>query len=172
MRDDENVWEDVEGNAANGLETITTWGEQADWSRDVLGLPNTGWETCFTSGEVDVMRKVRNAVSAGGVGFFCIDSALISDGGDDDEENAWWRASAHFAGAAPTGFGEKFHSEDDGPPWPNHWVVYLGGMSLSADPADDDPLEFRVWSWGREYKLTCTVDAFSEYLYAGATGTP
>jgi hypothetical protein len=171
MRDDENIWEDVDDNA-NGLETITLWGEERDWTRDILNLPHGGWETCFVSGETDVMRKVADAVSHGGVGFFCVDAALLKPGGGDTEENAHWRQSKHAPRTWPASFGPTNHSEDDGPPWPTHWIVYLGGLQLGTDPADDDQLTFRVWSWGAEYEVTCTVEALGEYLYAGVTGLP
>ncbi|HVF74036.1 MAG TPA: hypothetical protein VM938_03225 [Acidimicrobiales bacterium] len=170
MRDDENIWEDVDDDA-NGLETITLWGEERGWTRDVLDLPNGGWETCFVEGEVRCMRKAQDAVNAGGVAFFLIDANLIKNGGDDDEEPIHYRSSGHGARQAPSGFGGWVHSKDDDYP-PDHWVIYLGGLNLGADPDDDDPVLFRVWSWGSEFELSGTVDAFSEYLYGVVTGTP
>jgi hypothetical protein len=168
MRDDANIWEDVDDDA-NGLESMTFWDEQRSWARDVLDLPVGGWETCFSWGEVDCMKKAQHAVEAGGVAFFLIDANLLHDGGDDDEEEMWWRKSSHNAGKTPSGLGDKVHSEDDDIP-PDHWVIYLGGLNLPDDPGDDDPVAIRLWSWGAEFEVTGTVDAFTEYLYAVVTG--
>ncbi len=169
MRDDENIWEDVDDDA-NGLESMTFWGEQRDWTRDVIGLPFGGWETCFSWGEITCMKKAQNAVNAGGVAFFLVDANVLKDGGDDDEEDMRWRRGAHTARQAPAALGNLIHSEDDAFP-PDHWVGYLGGLALGANPGDDDPVSIRLWSWGREYLVTGTVDAFTEYLYGVVTGT-
>jgi len=168
MRDDENIWEDVDDDA-NGLESMTFWGEQRDWARDVLNLPSGGWETCFNSGEVDCMKKAQHAVNVGGVAFFLVDANLLKDGGSDDEEDMHWRRSAHKARASVPSLGSSVHSKDDDFP-PDHWVAYLGGLSLDSDPNADDSVSIRLWSWAREYVVTGTVDAFTEYLYAVATG--
>ena len=69
MRDDANIWEDVDDDA-NGLESLTFWGDERSWTQDVLDLPLGGWETCFSWGEIDCMRHAQNAVKAGGVAFF------------------------------------------------------------------------------------------------------
>ncbi|MFY0568726.1 hypothetical protein ACN28E_33570 [Archangium lansingense] len=168
MRDDENIWEDID-DTANGLESMTFWGEQRGWIRDVLNLPSGGWETCFNSGEVDCMKKAEQAVKAGGVAFFLVDANVIKDGGSDHEEEMYWQRSTHKARTAPTSLSSKVHSKDDDFP-PDHWVAYLGGLNLGPDPDSGAPVAIRLWSWGREYLVTGTVDAFTEYLYAVATG--
>jgi hypothetical protein len=171
MRDDENIWEDVEGDA-NGLESMTFWGEQRDWIRDVLGLPLGDWETCFWWGETDCMKKADASVKAGGVAYFLIDANLLEDGGTDTEEDMWFRYSTHAARSKPTTFpAAKKRSKDDDFP-PDHWVVYLGGLHLSADPDDSDAVDMMLWSWGRRYHVTGTVGSFAEYLYAVCTGFP
>ena len=170
MRDDENIWEDVDDDA-NGLESMTFWGEQRDWTRDVLNLANGGWEKCFAYGEISCMKKAEQAVKTGGVAFFLVDANLIKDGGSDDEEEMWWRRSVHKRRKAPTEFqsNPKRHSKDDCFP-PDHWVVYLGGLNLGDDPGDLDPVSIDLWSWGRRYRVTGTVEAFTEYVYAVVTG--
>lgn len=170
MRDDENIWEDVDDDA-NGLESMTFWGEQRDWTRDVLNVPNGGWETCFSFGEISCMRKAEAAVKSGGVAFFLVDANLIKDGGGDDEENMFWQRAQHTARSAPASLGPLVHSKDDDFP-PDHWVAYLGGLNLRPDPDDDDPVSIRLWSWSREYVVQGSVDAFSEYLYGVVTGWP
>ena len=169
MRDDANIWEDVDDDAY-GLESMTLWDEERNWTRDVLDLPGGGWETSFSWGAVGCMRKAQDAVDAGGVAFFLIDANLLTDGGDDDEEDMWWRRSRHDALKAPTEFGNKHHSKDDDLP-PDHWVIYLGGLNLGDEPKDGDPVAVRLWSWAGEYEVTGTVEAFTEYLYAVVTGT-
>ncbi|MGZ3415593.1 MAG: hypothetical protein ACXVAT_17375 [Isosphaeraceae bacterium] len=171
MRDDENIWEDVEGDA-NGLESMTFWGEQRGWIRDVLDLPGGGWETCFWWGETECMKKADASVKAGGVAHFLIDANLLTDGGSDTEEDMWFRYSEHTARSAPTTFPvTNQHSKDDDFP-PDHWVAYLGGLQLSTDPDDSDVVDMMLWSWGRRYHVTGTVGSFAEYLYAVCTGNP
>ncbi len=168
MRDDANIWEDVDGDA-NGLESLTFWGDERSWTQDVFDLPLGGWETCFSWGEIDCMRHAQNAVKAGGVAFFLIDTNLLHNGGSDREENMWWRKSVPAARKKPTSHGSKIHSEDDAIP-PDHWVAYRGGFDLGGNPGDNDPIAIRLWSWGSVFKVTGTVDAFSEYLYAVVYG--
>lgn len=171
MRDDENIWEDIEGDA-NGLESMTFWAEQRGWIRDVLDLPGGGWETCFSWGETDCMKKAAAAVAAGGVAHLLVDANLLKDGGDDDEEDMRFRWSSHSARHVPSAFpGTWTHSQDDDVP-PDHWVAYLGGTQLGADPADDDVIDVTLWSWGCRYQVTGTVGSFGEYLYAVCTGYP
>jgi hypothetical protein len=168
MRDDANIWEDVDDDA-NGLESMTFWDEERSWTEDVLDLPVGGWETCFSWGEIDCMRKAQNAVNAGGVAFFLVDANLLKNGADDREENMWWRQSEHVARKKPGPLGSKVHSEDDCIP-PDHWVIYLSGFDLGANPRDNDPIKVRLWSWGSVFEVTGTVDAFAEYLYGVVTG--
>ena len=169
LRDDENIWEDVDDDA-NGLESMTFWGEQRGWIRDVLDLSDGGWETCFSWGEKDCMKKAEAAVEVGGVAHLLIDANLLKDGGSDNEEDMWFRSSAHSARSEPGRFpATSTHSKDDDFP-PDHWVAYLGGLNLAADPADGDPVDLMVWSWGRRYRVTGTVGSFTEYLYAVCTG--
>lgn len=162
MRDDENIEEDVDDDA-NGLETITLWFAQRAWVRDMMGFSNADYETCFWGWEVDCMKLAQQAVKSGGVAFLLIDANMLHDGGSDSEEDMHWRHANHLAGYASQ--TDELHSMDDCPP-PDHWVAYLGGLALGSDPGDDDAVNFRVWSWGREYTLRGTVDAFTEYLYA------
>ena len=66
--------------------------------------------------------------------------------------------------------GNKRHSEDDAGPWPDHWVILLG-VNLAANAGGSDPIEVRLWSWGREFQITGTAEAFGEYLYESVAGT-
>ena len=170
MRDDENIIFDVDDDA-NGLESMTLWGEQFDWTRDVLNLPHCSWRTCLTSGEKECMQLAEAAVKAGGVAFFLVDANVIKDGGDDDEEFMFWQRSQHAARTAPSAFGPLTHSEDDDIP-PDHWVTYVDGLNLGVAPGDDDAVAIRVWSWSREYVIQGSVFAFTEYLYAVVAGWP
>ncbi|MBW3634561.1 MAG: hypothetical protein KY456_16200 [Chloroflexi bacterium] len=184
MRDDANVWEDVDDDA-NGLESITLWGAQRGWTRDLLDLPTGAWETCFFEGDVGCMRMAQEAVKARGTAFFLIDANLIKKdhvgptGGvvvdviglttPGPQENVSWQTSRHKAREEPGEFSEMVPSKADNFP-PDHWVVYLGGLRLGSDPDDDDLVNIRLWSWGGEYKVSGTIDAFTEYLYGVVTG--
>jgi hypothetical protein len=169
LRDDENVWEDVEGDA-NGLESITWWTEQRGWIRDVLDLVGGEWELCFTRDETECMKKAQDAVSAGGVAHFLIDASLLLDGPDDHEEEMWHRSSRHVRRTAPMPMpAAATHSQDDDVP-PDHWVAYLGGLQLGPSTSDDDPVTVHLWSWGSVYEITGTVGAFTEYLWGVCTG--
>lgn len=169
MRDDENIWEDVEGDA-NGLESMTFWNEQRGWIRDILDFPSGGWETCFSWGEKDCTKKAEAAVKAGGVAHFLVDCNLLTNGGSDSEEDMWFRCSKHSARSEPAKFPtQSTHSKDDDL-LPDHWVAYLGGLQLGADPDDADTVDMMLWSWGRRYQVTGTVGSFAEYLYAVCTG--
>ena len=80
------------------------------------------------------------------------------------------RWSTHVARSEPgTLQSTPVHSKDDDIP-PDHWVAYLGGLNLGNDPDDNDPIKVMLWSWGRRYEVTGTVEAFTEYLYGVATG--
>jgi hypothetical protein len=170
MRDDANIVEDVDDDA-NGLESITLWGAESDWTHNILNLKSY-WETCFNSGELDAIRKAQEAVDAGGVAFLLIDADLIKnvDAGEEeeDEEDIWWRRAKHEAGKPVDGFGSWNHCLDDNFP-PDHWVVLLGNLQLGSD---DGPIRLRLWSWASEYEVKGTADSFSEYLYAVVTGVP
>jgi hypothetical protein len=167
MRDDENITEDVDDG--QGLEGMTLWGAMADWTRDILNL-DSHWETCFHFGELDALLHAQDALDAGGVAFFLIDANLIKDGKDDQEEDMRWRSTQHERRSPVGPPGPWTHSEDDAFP-PDHWVVYLGGLTPRT-PDGDDTITLRLWSWGREYTLSGTADSFGEYLYAVVTGTP
>ena len=162
---------DVEGGASGGksLQGLTTWSPMADWTDDIVKL-NYHWETCFVSGELEALLHAQDAIDAGGVAFLMIDSNLIRDGGDDDEEDIHYRKSPHAAGEPVAPMGNPVHSKDDDLP-PDHWVAYLGGLT-PRNPGDDDTITLQLWSWGAEYQMSGTADSFGEYLYAVVTGTP
>jgi hypothetical protein len=168
MRDDANVWEDVDDDAS-GLEAYTNWGAMDRWTRGLLDLQKGGWETCYVTNEIGCMKQAQNAIKKGGAAFFFIHSNLIKHVDGDTEEDAHYKWKGHTAGQIPGDFGSVAHSGDDGVT-PNHWVVYLSGLNLGSDPQDDDKIRVRVWSWGREYIIICTVDTFTEYLWAVVTG--
>ena len=128
IRDDENITEDVDDG--EGLEGLTLWGAMAEWTRELLGL-DSHWETCFHSGELDALLTAQSAINAGGVAFLLVDANLLHDGGDDDEEDMRWRSVTHKRREPLGAPGDLTHSEDDAFP-PDHWVVYLGGLTPSA----------------------------------------
>jgi hypothetical protein len=167
IRDDENLTEDVDDG--EGIEGLTLWGAMADWTRGLLGL-NSHWETCINSGELDALVTAQDAIDAGGVAFMLIDANLIKNGGDDSEEDMHWRSRRHAARKPLGKLSDMKHSEDDAFP-PDHWVVYLGGLT-PRHPGEDDQITLKLWSWGREFTISGNCDSFGEYLYAVVTGKP
>jgi hypothetical protein len=166
MRDAGNMHEDVDDDA-RGLEAMTLWGAMAHWTRDVLGL-NSRWETTIHAGELRALRECQNAVDVGGSAFLLIDSELIRMGDGETEEDAWWRRALHIAGRPPEPYGPETHARDDNWP-PDHWVIFLGDLSLAGDSY---PASFRLWSWGSEFLVRGTADSLGEYVYAAVTGRP
>jgi hypothetical protein len=163
---------DVSSGSAGGkdLQGLTTWHPMADWTHDVLKL-KYHWETCFISGELDALLVAQKAIDAGGVAFLMIDKNLIKNGGNDHEEEMYFRKARHEAQKPVGAMEDEVHSKDDEWPWPNHWVTYLGGLT-PGNPGDDDTVTLRLWSWGAEYQMKGTADSFGEYLYAVVTGVP
>jgi hypothetical protein len=165
FRDDENIWEDVDRGTTrfNGLETLTTPWEMAEWTREVLGL-DSDVESCLSWGEIDVLRKCEEAVVHGGVAFLCVDGAVLKPGPGDTEEDVWFTRQYHREGAADV--LDPVHSQDDGL-IPTHWIVHLGGMQLNES---SDRLILPVWSWASEFVVSGSAEGFGEYLYYGVIG--
>jgi hypothetical protein len=167
MREDENLNLDIEDG--EGWEALTAPGAMVSWTADVLGLDAKSYP-CWHTEEIQSLRAAEKAVNNGGVGFLLIDRNLLLDGGDDNEEEMFNRFRWHVPGAPPADWGNKRHCEDDTGPWPTHWVVLLS-VDLAANAGDGDPIDVRVWSWGKEFQITGTAEAFGEYLYETVAGT-
>jgi hypothetical protein len=171
LRDDENwFWEvsgnDIKSGLAGGL---ATGFEMASWARDLLGRdvkvnPPVWPGTTLMDGEMGALRKAGAVAVGGGFGFLCIDSFLLNDGGDDDEEDMGWTAIEHRPGfrSPPSPFR---HSKNDGI-LPDHWIAVLGDFRETGDR-----MTVRVWSWAREYVLSGSSDSLEEYLWGTVTGT-
>lgn len=170
IREAENVFEDIDDGEGGVLnEAATLPGAMEQWTRDLLGLRSQLFE-CYHEDELEAMQVAREAVNAGGVAFLLVDSNLIKNGEDDSEENMRWQAAWHEVRQPVGALGPMTHSEDDAWP-PNHWVVYLGGLD-PPNPAGQDMITLKLWSWGKEYRMSGTAAAFGEYLYAVVAGTP
>lgn len=156
LRDDKNrfyvvEFEDDPGSFEEGISGLTTPGDMEDWTRDVLGFTNVGYESTYLWGENGALRKADRASRADGVGFLMIDSAMLPDG------EASWIA------------------------YPNHWVAYKPGELHIVEGDWDDwrpwdwdtgHVSFNVFSWGscsnpveelREGK-------FEDYMWGAVTG--
>ena len=166
MREDENINLDIEDGEGW---TLTAPGAMVSWTADVLGLDAKSYP-CWHTEEIASLRAAEKAINNGGVGFLLIDSNLLKDGEDDSEEVMYNRFRWHVPGSVPGDWGNKRHSEDDAGPWPDHWVILLG-VNLAANAGGSDPIEVRLWSWGREFQITGTAEAFGEYLYESVAGT-
>lgn len=168
IRDDENITEDV--NDGTGLEAVTAMGAMTSWTEDILNL--TAIElggALSSSGEYEMMHLAEATVKAGGVAFLMIDANMIKDGGDDDEEEMYFQRFQHFSRSPDIGALAKVHSKDDDFP-PDHWVIYLDGLNFGKPPEPSDAVAIRLWSWGGEFVVTGTAEAFGEYLYGVVAG--
>jgi hypothetical protein len=164
IRDDENLTEDVDDG--RGMEGFTWPTEIPRWFEQILGLRGE-LHNVYNSGEMDAMRAAHRAIQAGGVAILLIDSDLLKDGPNDNEEDVWHRRR----GLPDESWTPRQHSKDDNDVIPSHYVVLLGGLK-GLD--EDDKLDFsmRLWSWTKEYEITGSAEGASEYIYWVLTGTP
>jgi len=171
LRDDENGVFDIDGeDARSNIAGFTLRAEMAAWTRDILGLKPT-IVSCVTSGEVDAIRRADATLRAGGTALLLIDANLIKDGTGNHEEDISYQRINH-AGGQPGWKQPSLHSRDDGVY--DHWVVCLGDLQIASGANDDSksPMSVRLWSWGAEFVVSGTAEAFSEYLYTVVLGTP
>ena len=75
----------------------------------------------------------------------------------------------HFSRSPDIRALAKVHSKDDDFP-PDHWVIYLNGLNFGKRPEPSDAVAIRLWSWGGEFVVTGTAEAFGEYLYGVVAG--
>jgi hypothetical protein len=170
IRDDENLMMDVEDGT--GWEAATDMGAITSWTEDILNLTATELGGKFSSsGEDDMMHFAEATVKAGGVAFLMIDANMIKDGGDDNEEEMYFQRFQHFPRTSNISASAKVHSKDDDFP-PDHWVIYLDGLNFGKPPEPNDVVAIRLWSWGSEFVVTGTAEAFGEYLYGVVAGNP
>jgi hypothetical protein len=167
MRDEENIIEDVDDG--KGIEVITMMGAMSGWTQDILNLKATEVGGVHSStGEEGMMYLAEATVKAGGVAFLFIDANMIKNGGDDDEEEMYFQKFLHRP-QLPIVVFTRVHSEDDNWP-PDHWVIYFDGLNFGRPPDSNDAVSIRLWSWGSEYVVTGTAEAFGEYLYGVVAG--
>ena len=167
MREQENFMADVEEGGP--YESYTMWNAMQNWTRDVLGLGNNGWETCYSWGEIGVMAELRSALDQGGVAFMLIDANLLHQWTGDDDATIMVRKAEHTAAGALGDYHLWTQAKPPGFP-PDHWVPVLDGLSVASSTEGEDQITVRVWSWAQEWELTGTADALAGYLYAGVWG--
>lgn len=169
MRDDENVSDDIDDG--EGIEGITWPFELEEWVEDVLDL-RSDYFPCTLGGEMGALREGYDAVKAGGVAFLLVDSSLMHQEADDDEEDLWSVRSNYAVEGGKDGFGSvggRVHCEDDARLYPNHYVVLLGGLKNTTS---ETQFRVKVWSFGAQFAFDGSGDGFGEYLYAVITGRP
>ncbi|AKG22557.1 hypothetical protein [Calothrix sp. 336/3] len=176
IRDDENLTEDV--NDGTDIEGLTMMGAMTGWTEDILNLTATELGGVLSSsGEDEMMHLAEVTVKAGGVAFLFIDSNMIKPGPNDTEEEMYFQSFEHSPRSPEFSSSAKVHSKDD--VWglelfieTLHWVSYLNGLNFGKPPESSDAVAIRLWSWGGEYVVTGTAEAFGEYLYGVVTGKP
>lgn len=138
MRNDENALFSVSARSVgitSQLEGMTTPWEMEGWTSELLLKDNVANSTTFVWGEFDAIRYAHQVWAGGGSAFIMIHSDMF---------------------AAPNGTV---------PPWPDHWVVYAGGLDESGGR-----IRFQVYSWGRIYPLDLTLDHFENCMFGIVTG--
>lgn len=56
-------------------------------------------------------------------------------------------------------------NENTNPLLPDHWVVYRGGLGFA-----DGRIQFKVWSWARNYPVDVSIGRFEDCMYGIVTG--
>lgn len=138
MRNAENVLVGVKARARglmSGLQGITHPWEIKEWAQQILLYDDVEVDTCFLFGKLDAMRAGHAAYEAGGSAFVLLNLAVLKDG------------------------------ERRVPPYPDHWVVYQGGLEIAGDR-----VRFDVYSWGRIISLDLSMKRFKRSVYTVVTG--
>jgi hypothetical protein len=138
MRNDENALFSVSARSVgitSQLEGMTTPWEMEGWTGELLLKDNVANSTTFVWGEFDAIRYAHQVWAGGGSAFVMVHSDIF---------------------AAPNGTV---------PPWPDHWVVYAGGLDESGGR-----IRFQVYSWGRIYPLDLSLDHFENCMFGIVTG--
>jgi hypothetical protein len=149
MRESENWLFDVDvsgGLIANG---VTTPWEMKIWAGNVLGAWDVSYTSTYFWGEADALRVARDRVSAGGVGFLLIHSAMLP------------------------GRPEPWIS------YPEHWVALLGNVSIRDSDwywtwwgprYREAHFWFDVYSWGGRHSVDIGEGGFEDYFWGTVTG--
>ncbi|GAA5204750.1 hypothetical protein [Microbacterium jejuense] len=138
MRNDENAIFGVSADSSgftSQVEGMTTPWEMEGWTSELLLKSTVSNSTTFVWGEFDAIRYAHQVWSAGGSAFIMLHSDMFS---------------------APDGMV---------PPWPDHWVVYAGGLDESGGR-----IRFSVYSWGNIYPLDLSLDHFENCMFGIVTG--
>jgi len=117
------------------VEGLTTHWEMEGWTSEILLKDNVANTTTFVWGEFDAIRYAQQVWSAGGSAFVMVHSDMFSP---------------------PHGMV---------PPWPDHWVVYAGGLTEAGGR-----ISFDVYSWGTVYHIDNTLDHFENCMFGIVTG--
>lgn len=139
MRNEENAIFGVGADSTGVLsqvEGMTTPWEMEGWTGELLLKDNVSNSTTFVWGEFDAIRYAHQVWNSGGNAFIMLHSDMFS---------------------APNGIV---------PPWPDHWVVYAGGL----DESTSGRIRFTVYSWGQIYPLDLTLDHFENCMFGIVTG--
>jgi hypothetical protein len=141
MRESENalfgVDPDADG-ALGGLQGMTTPWEIDGWTSEILLKDTTAISTTFVWGEMDAIRYAQEVFDAGGVAFVMIHDVLLTD---DDDSTV--------------------------PPWPTHWVVFRGGLSVDDSAGR---IDFDVYTWGSVRHVSKSTDRFESCMFGIVTG--
>jgi hypothetical protein len=150
MRESENALFPVSGGStgvANGIEGMSTHWEIEGWVGEILLKDNTYSETTFVWGEFDTMTYADQVFAAGGSAFLMIHTDMLPP---------YTQART----------GVLVQPSGTVPPWPTHFITYLGGLQYY----NDGTMEFYAYSWGDQYRIRVTTDHFENCMFGIVTG--
>lgn len=138
MRNQENALFGVSPDSSgvsSQIEGMTTHWEMEGWTGEILLKDNVANSTTFLWGELDAIRYADQVWNAGGSAFVMVNALL-------------YNAAGGFV-----------------PPWPDHWVVYAGGLNESGGN-----VSFNTYTWGNVYPVNVTADHFDNCMFGIVTG--
>jgi hypothetical protein len=139
MRESENAIFPVDpdaGEVMGGAQGFTTPWEMDGWAGEILLCDTTAISTTFVWGEFDAIRYAEQVRAGGGVAFVLVHSELFNP----DQSSSI-------------------------PPWPDHWIVYRGGLWEA-----DGRIDFDVYTWGSIRHVSVPADRFESCMFAVVTG--
>lgn len=138
MRNEENL---LFGTAPDSdgpqsmIEGVTTPWEMKGWTSEILLKDNVANSNTFVWGEFDAIRHAHQVWASGGSAFIMVNAAIFS---------------------VPNGVV---------PPWPDHWIVYAGGLDESGGR-----IRFSVYSWGNYHAFDLSLEHFENCMFGIVTG--
>lgn len=142
LRDTENALFPVEASSGQFVMGISTPWEMKGWTFEILGFDKVEYESTYTYGEFDAMRKAEGVRNRGGVALLMINSAMLGGSAPTIAIPEHW---VSFLGDL---------SIDNGV-----WYRW-----------DSGHIHFKCYSWGSSKIVDLGEGPFEDYMWGGVTG--